>query len=421
MTIASFHAEGNTPSENDQLRVARLSALPLAHERSFFFFRKKKKRKTHTWETRSNREEQSTQFKKEKANAREAAAVYQKGTRENRHWENGRFSRTCCIYCGAAFWRLKLLLGYSVNSMTRCGQKRYTPHCLCTSTGKSPELHFWITNAVVSKVYFFVYGPIAKQKDTAGIFKVAPHFHQPGAHLLVADDRISFRIIVNSWLFSSPPNAKVGSLTILFAPSCNIVSLGRLANTKVGRVDSLFQVRSIVIICGLCEKRSFSKLETRFKRKCKCWSDGKLSNQDFCRTGNMFSCRLSCWRFLSPEKAAGCISCKKFSCRCNQRRFSNPANTSGWPILKRGLPTICNMSILVRPTNVLVGSDVRKHSYISIEFVVARSLASCTTHRCIVFRQTLCRHLTPSNCRFPFVNFKSLQPQQWNGRGVSPA
>ena len=119
-----------------------------------------------------------------------------------------------------------------------------------------------------------------------------------------------FRIIVNSWLFSNPPNANVGSVTILFAPSCNIVSSGRLANTKVGRVDSLFQVRSIILICGLCEKRSFSKLETWFKRKYKCWSDGKLSSQDCCRTGNMFSSRLSCKRFLSPEKAAGCISRK---------------------------------------------------------------------------------------------------------------
>ena len=79
------------------------------------------------------------------------------------------------------------------------------------------------------------------------------------------------------------------------------------------------------------------------------------------------------------------------------------------------------MNILVRPTNVLGGSDVIKQPSISIEFVVSRSFASCTTHRGIVFRQTLWRHLTPSNCRFPFEYFKSLQPQQWNGRGVSPA
>ena len=35
MTRASFHAAGKTPSENDRLkRVARLSAIPVAHKRS---------------------------------------------------------------------------------------------------------------------------------------------------------------------------------------------------------------------------------------------------------------------------------------------------------------------------------------------------------------------------------------------------
>ena len=126
MTRASFHTEGKTPSGNDWLkRVARLSAMPLAHEGSLFFGRKRSARRYHTWETRSNREKQiaclnKIKTKKKEKKEKQKQEIQQLFSKK----ETGKLKDTkgtwkqvftqLLYYSAAVFWRLKLLLGYSV-------------------------------------------------------------------------------------------------------------------------------------------------------------------------------------------------------------------------------------------------------------------------------------------------------------------
>ena len=64
-----------------------------------------------------------------------------------------------------------------INLSPRHGYKWATIRRFSPSVCKSAGQKYWIANVITSKVYFFVFGPILKQEDTAGIFKTVPHFH----------------------------------------------------------------------------------------------------------------------------------------------------------------------------------------------------------------------------------------------------